>query len=408
MQQFLISTFLIGSLMLFFQTEVEAQCQFDPETGTYVVSGTNNPCPNPVLTAVPFLTITPDARSGGMGDIGVALDGTPNSLHHNGSALAFTEKEFGISATYTPWLRGIVGDVYLAYLSTYYKPDDVQAVGLSLKYFSLGEIQFTDANAAPIGTGLPREWSLGLTYARKLTDQFSMSVAGKFIYSNLAGGQTIGTIEINAATSIAADIGMQYVVPVRDNEELTLGLAITNFGTKVSYTESVFRDFIPTNLSIGAAYKWQLDEYNSLTLAAQANKLLVPTPAIYGTDSMTIQEFDENGNGIPDFREKGLFSGVFGSFTDAPNGFSEELREVTWSLGVEYWYQEQFGVRMGYFNEHVTKGNRKYLTFGFGLKYNAFGIDMSYLVSTSAQRNPLANTLRFSLLLDMGVFTGES
>lgn len=407
MNKIIGSFFLAGFLILCATQDLKAQCEFNPTTGTWVVSGTNNPCPNPVLTAVPFLTITPDARSGGMGDIGVPLDGTANSLHHNGSALAFTEKNFGVSATYTPWLRGIVGDVYLAYLSTYYKPDEAQAIGFSLKYFSLGEIQFTNENAANIGIGLPREWEIGATYARKLSDQFSMSVAGKYIYSNLAAGQSIGTVEINAATSFAADIGMQYQLPVNENEQLTLGLALTNFGTKVSYTESVYRDFIPTNLALGAAYTWELDEYNVLTLAGQANKLIVPTPAIYGTDSAAVEQFDQNGNGIPDFREQGLLSGVLGSFSDAPNGFSEELREVTWSLGMEYWYQEQFGIRMGYFNEHVTKGNRKYLTFGFGLKYNAFGIDMSYLVSTSAQRNPLANTLRFSLLLDMGVFTGE-
>lgn len=407
MQKFLFTTFMVGSLMLLFTDKVEAQCEYNLSTGTWVISGTDRPCPNPVLTAVPFLTITPDARSGAMGDVGVALDGTPNSLHHNGSALAFTDKEFGISATYTPWLRGIVGDVYLAYLSSYYKPDDVQAVGFSLKYFSLGEIQFTDENAANIGMGLPREWEVGATYARKLSDRFSMSVAGKFIYSNLASGQNIGGTEITSATSFAADIGMQYVQPIKENEQLTLGLAITNFGTKVSYTESIYRDFIPTNLALGAAYTWELDEYNKITLAGQVNKLLVPSPAIYGTDSITIEHFDRDSNGIPDFREKGLFSGVLGSFSDAPNGFSEELKEITWSLGFEYWYQEQFGVRFGYFNEHISKGNRKYLTFGFGLKYNAFGIDMSYLVSTSAQRNPLANTLRFSLLLDMGVFTGE-
>lgn len=407
MFRFLPKVFIAGILMLMFSLNAQAQCEFNAETGQYVVAGTDQPCPNPVLTAVPFLTITPDARSGAMGDVGVALDGTPNSLHHNASALAFTEKNFGISATYTPWLRGIVGDVYLAYLAGYYKPDDVQAVGLSLKYFSLGSIEFTNTEGASTGTGMPREWEIGATYARKLSESFSMSVGAKYIYSNLAAGQTLpsSTIEINAANSFAVDIGMQYQSEVVDDQLLTIGLAFTNLGTKVSYTNATeARDFIPTNLALGASYKIDIDEYNSITFAGQANKLLVPSPAIIADTSDIL---DENGNGILDYREQSLFSGVFGSFTDAPNGFGEEIREITWSLGMEYWYQEQFAVRAGYFHEHVTKGNRQFLTFGFGLRYNSFGLDFSYLVSTSTQINPLANTLRVSLQVGLGVFTGE-
>src|SRR6056297_519447 len=379
-------------------SDLHAQCEYSLATDSWVISGTDQPCPNPVFTAVPFLSITPDARSGGLGDAGVALSGTPNSLHHNGSALAFAKDDFGVSFTYTPWLRNIVGDVYLAFINGYYKPDDVQAFGLSLKFFSMGEIAFLDENAQSTGTGFPREWEIGATYARKLSENFSMSVAGKYIYSNLASGQTIGTVEINAGTSIAADVGMQYQTSLSRNEQLTLGLALTNLGTKISYTQSAVGDFIPTNLAIGAAYTYDIDEYNSLTFVGQANKLLVPTPAL-GDTTQTV-------NGIPAWRDQSLFSGVINSFSDSPNGFSAELREITWTLGMEYWYDEVFAVRLGYFNEHVSKGNRKYMTFGFGFNYNGFNLDMSYLVSTSARPNPLANTLRVGVGLDMSVFTG--
>ncbi len=379
-------------------SDLHAQCEYSLATDSWVISGTDQPCPNPVFTAVPFLSITPDARSGGLGDAGVALSGTPNSLHHNGSALAFAKDDFGVSFTYTPWLRNIVGDVYLAFINGYYKPDDVQAFGLSLKFFSMGEIAFLDENAQSTGTGFPREWEIGATYARKLSENFSMSVAGKYIYSNLASGQTIGTVEINAGTSIAADVGMQYQTSLSRNEQLTLGLALTNLGTKISYTQSAVGDFIPTNLAIGAAYTYDIDEYNSLTFVGQANKLLVPTPAL-GDTTQTV-------NGIPAWRDQSLFSGVINSFSDSPNGFSGELREITWTLGMEYWYDEVFAVRLGYFNEHVSKGNRKYMTFGFGFNYNGFNLDMSYLVSTSARPNPLANTLRVGVGLDMSVFTG--
>ena len=379
-------------------SDLHAQCEYSLATDSWVISGTDQPCPNPVFTAVPFLSITPDARSGGLGDAGVALSGTPNSLHHNGSALAFAKDDFGVSFTYTPWLRNIVGDVYLAFINGYYKPDDVQAFGLSLKFFSMGEIAFLDENAQSTGTGFPREWEIGATYARKLSENFSMSVAGKYIYSNLASGQTIGTVEINAGTSIAADVGMQYQTSLSRNEQLTLGLALTNLGTKISYTQSAVGDFIPTNLAIGAAYTYDIDEYNSLTFVGQANKLLVPTPAL-GDTTQTV-------NGIPAWRDQSLFSGVINSFSDSPNGFSGELREITWTLGMEYWYDEVFAVRQRYFNEHVSKGNRKYMTFGFGFNYNGFNLDMSYLVSTSARPNPLANTLRVGVGLDMSVFTG--
>jgi hypothetical protein len=399
MQRIGISIFVL--FLTWMSSNIHAQCEYNIALDRWVISGTDQRCPNPVFTAVPFLSITPDARSGGLGDAGVALSGTPNSLHHNGSALAFAEKDFGVSFTYTPWLRNIVGDVYLAYINGYYKPDDIQAFGLSLKFFSMGEIEFLDENAVSTGKGFPREWEIGATYARKLSENFSMSVAGKYIYSNLASGQTIGTVEINAGTSIAADVGMQYKSQISRNEELTLGLALTNLGTKISYTQSAVGDFIPTNLALGAAYTVDIDEYNSITFVGQANKLLVPSPAL--GDSIEVTQ-----DGIPEWRDQSLFSGVINSFSDAPNGFRGELAEITWTLGMEYWYDEVFAVRMGYFNEHISKGNRKYMTFGFGFAYNGFNLDMSYLVSTSARPNPLANTLRVGVGLDMSVFTGEN
>jgi hypothetical protein len=342
-----------------------------------------------------------------MGDAGIALSADANSMHHNASKLAFVESEMGLAASYSPWLRSLgLQDVYLAYLAGYRKIGDNQTLGLSLRYFALGDLQFTDINGLSLGQGKPNEFEIALAYARKLSDNFSAGLTGKFIYSNLAGGQQIENVDIVAATAGAVDISFTYQKPVNiaAKSMLRLGAAITNIGSKVSYTKSEFKDFIPGNLGIGGALEMNFDDYNQLTFLLDINKLLVPTP-ISPEDTVN---YDQNHNDVADFREKPLFEGVFGSFGDAPGGFKEELRELSYSFGAEYWYNKQFAFRAGYYYEHATKGNRQFLTAGLGLKYNIFGLNVSYLVPTSNQRSPLDNTLRFTLVFHLDGSAAEA
>lgn len=391
---------LLAIAFCFVSEAITAQCFYDPDKGAYFnLDGT--PCTNTVSTAVPFLRIVSDARSGAMGDVGIGISADPNAMHFNASKLAFADQNFAMSATYTPWLRSLgLNDVYLAYLTGYKKVDDLQTLGFGLRYFSLGSIQFTDINGEPLITGKPNEFEVAVAYARKLTDNFSASVTGKFIYSNLAAGQVVQGETIEAGVAGAADFSFTYKTEIdmaNAESNLTVGLAATNIGSKITYTRSLVKDFIPANLGIGAAWDIDLDDYNRLTFAADVNKLMVPTPC-QGSDC------DTDNNGIPDYKEQSSVSGIFSSFGDAPEGFSEELKELMYSVGVEYWYDKQFAVRAGYFNEHVQKGNRKFFTVGLGLKYNIFGLNFSYLIPTTNQRNPLDNTLRFSLLFDFGAF----
>ncbi len=363
--------------------------------GQYCDPATEN-CPNAIISAVPFLRIVPDARSAAMGDGGIGISADANSMHLNASKLAFIDSDYGLAASYSPWLRSLgLQDVYLAYLSGYKKLGENQTLGASLRYFALGELQFTDINGNSLGQGSPNEFEVAIAYARKLSTKFSAALTGKFIYSNLAGGQQIDNIDIVAATSGAVDISFTYQSPldIGDGAILRIGSAFTNIGSKVSYTKSEFKDFIPGNLGLGAALEMDLDQYNQLTFLLDFNKLLVPTPIDSESD-----DYDKNNNGYPDFREKALFDGIFGSFTDAPGGLSEEISEISFSVGAEYWYNKQFAFRMGYFFESPNKGNRQFLTAGLGLKYNVFGLNISYLVPTSNQRSPLDNTLRFTLM----------
>ena len=354
---------------------------------------------NTILTAMPFLRIDPDTRSGGLGDAGVALSADANAMHHNAARLAFSENNLGVSATYSPWLRNLgIDDIYMLYLSSYYKIDKFQTTGLAIRYFSLGKIDFRDENGNDIGTGQPNELEINGAYSRKLSDHFAASLSAKFAYSNLATGKTVGAYEISAAKTFAADLGFLYRNTLGASGRrnyLNVGLALTNLGSKVTYIKGVVKDFIPSNMALGAAYEMNFDDYNSLTATVEFDKLLVPSPRKEG-DPL----FDPDSNKIADYREKGLFEGIFGSFSDAPGGFTEELQEITYSLGMEYWYDKQFAVRAGYFNESALKGNRKYLTLGCGIKYNVFGINFSYLVPTTNNRSPLAKTIRFSISYD--------
>ncbi len=382
---------------LFAAFTVSGQCTYNPDKGIWEAAN-GQPCVNTLITAVPFLRIVPDARSAAMGDAGVAISPDANAIHFNASKLAFATEDIGVSATYSPWLRSLgLSDVYLAYLTGYKKLDDFQAIGVGLRYFSLGQIDFRDDQGTNTGFGKPNEFEISVAYARKLSDKFSAALTGKFIYSNLAAGEQVGGIDITAGTAGAVDISVTYenamslgAMPTT----LRIGAAITNIGSKISYTRNEYRDFLPGNLDIGAALDMDFDDFNRLTFTLDINKLLVPTP-LHDSDP----DYDKNGNGIPDHREKSLFSGIFGSFSDAPSK-GEEWKEFAFSIGAEYWYDKQFAVRAGYYYENPTKGNRQFLTAGLGLKYNVFGLNVSYLVPTSNQRSPLDNTLRFSLLFN--------
>jgi len=397
----LLAQSLIAAALTLTGTNVYAQLEPKCVNGNNPITGER--CANAVTSAVPFLRIVPDARGGAMGDVGIATSVDANGMHYNASKLAFADKEVSISATYTPWMRNLgLNDVYLAYLSGYYKIDDLQAVGMSLRYFSLGDIEFTDETGQSLGQGRPNEFEVSGAYARKLAPKVSASVGAKFIYSNLATGQVVEGNEIRPGIAGAADISMTYKTPVTMGErkgEFTFGVAASNIGSKITYTNSVNRDYIPSNLGIGGALKIQLDEFNTLTFTADFNKLMVPTPRP--------DLGDADGDGQVDFKQYSPIRGIFKSFGDAPGGFAEEIKEITMGIGMEYWYDDQFSIRMGHFREHYSKGNRKYFSLGVGVKYNVFGLNFSYLIPTSNQRNPLDNTLRFSLIFDFEAFDGD-
>lgn len=345
---------------------------------------------NTVNTAVPFLRISPDARAGAMGDAGVATSPDANSMFWNLSKVSFAKSRSNVSITYTPWLKELVNDVFLATLAGYYQLDEFQTVSASLRYFSLGTINFTDITGMPTYDYRPREYAFDAGYSRKLSDNFSLALAGRYIYSNLASGDINGRV-IKPGTAFATDLSLFYTKDFEKSDNVVntwnVGMAITNIGTKISYTESATnKDFLPTNLGLGTAYTFGLDETNKLMLTLDLNKLMVPTPDSAGL-----------------YRQKSTVAGMFSSFGDAPGGFSEELQEFTVSMGGEYAFRDQFFVRAGYFYENKNKGNRKFVTAGLGVKYNMFGLNFSYLVPSGngIQRNPLSNTLRFSLIFDL-------
>ena len=352
---------------------------------------------NVITTAVPFLIIAPDARSGGMGEAGVASEPDANSMHWNPAKYAFIDKKFGFALTYSPWLRALVNDINLSYLSGFYKIDDRQAIAASLLYFSLGEIMFTNEVGDPIGTYNPNEFSFDATYSRKFSEVISGAVAARFIYSNLTQGQFVQGAETNAGTSIAADAAVYYQKSVdmgKFDADVTWGINLSNIGSKISYSKTAIKkDFIPTNLRLGGGLNMHFDDYNSLAILLDFNKLQVPTPPIYDTI------YDDENNPVI---KKGMdpnvspVAGIIQSWYDAPYGFSEEMAEWAIAFGLEYWYAKQFALRGGFFYEDVTKGNRKFFTVGAGLRYSVFGLDLSYLIPLE-QQNPLENTLRFTL-----------
>lgn len=356
---------------------------------------------NIISTAVSFLDIAPESRGGAMGNTGVAISPDVNSQHWNPAKYAFIDKESGVALSYTPWLRKLVNDINLYYLAGFLRLDEMQTISGSVRYFSLGDITFMSEDAQPQGNASPHEFAIDAAYSRVLSDHFSGSVAFRYIrsdlqmnFSNSAGSETY-----QAGNSFAADLAFYYQNEINlggNDANLSAGINISNIGSKISYDGNI-EQFIPTNLRLGTALKTDLDEYNQLTVALDLNKLLVPTP--------DYQEVEEN-NSVFQSDNVSVISGIFQSFSDAPGGMEEELQEINVSVGAEYLYNKQFAVRAGYFHEHENKGNRKYFTAGVGLKFNMLSIDASYIIPV-VQNNPLANTVRFTLGLDLDQMIGQ-
>lgn len=364
---------------------------------------------NTITTAVPFLMISPDSRAGAMADIGAATSPDANSTHWNNSKLAFLDTDFGASFSYTPWLRNIVPDMYMSYLSVFSRLNKQTVLAGSIRYFTLGDIQLTDEIGNSIQQVKPNETSIDASLAYKLSDNFSGGFALRYVFSDLTRGVNLMG-ESKPAQAIAADLNGFYTkaITVSDYDaKYNFGFNISNIGNRVSYSETARRDFIPINLRIGNGLILDMDEFNSLAFYFDINKLLVPTPPVYLLDDNLSNVIGDDGNPVvlagknPDVS---VPVGMLQSFYDAPGGFREELREYIFALGAEYWYDKQFAMRTGFFYEDPNKGSRQYLTIGAGVKYEMVNIDFSYLVPID-QRNPLENTIRFSISIDLGEVT---
>ena len=355
---------------------------------------------NVVTTAVPFLRISPDARSGGMGDVGIATSADASSAFWNLAKTPFNTNKGGIAVTYTPWLKDLgLNDVYLASLAGYYKISEQEALSASLRYFSLGNIQFTDNLGNDLSSFRPREFAFDIGYSRKLSSKIGLGIALRYINSNLASG-TINGVAYKPGSSVAGDLSLYSHGLKADGSGLSWGVTLSNLGAKISYTsDATQKDYIPANLGLGVAYTKVFDEQNKMTFALDLHKLLVPTPPVIGDSA-----------GLIKYRSQGVVNSWFSSFGDASGGFSEEIKEIQASVGAEYWYNDQFAFRAGYFYENPLKGNRKYFTLGAGLKYNTFGLNFSYLLPSGngVNRNPLSNTLRFSLVFDLNGGDGDA
>jgi hypothetical protein len=363
-------------------------------TGTSADGSTYNPAS---ITAVPFLNITPDSRAGAMGETGVATSPDVNANYWNPSKLAFLEDDDDFSLSYSPWLRQLVPDISLSYLSYAHKLDDRNTLGASLRYFNYGTIQFRDANQNDLGTYSPNEFQFNGSFARKFGEGFSLGLTAGFVHSNLSNAFfSTGTgAQEKAGNALTAGVSLYSNNKTQEfgtDAIFAFGLNISNIGSKISYSNDGPDYFLPTNLKIGVANTINLDDYNQVTFALDLNKLLVPTPPIV----------DANGNIVKGQSDDiSVPSGIFDSFTDAPNGVSQELQEITVSAGFEYWYNQLFALRAGYFYENPSNGGSHYVTLGVGFKYQDFNFDFSYLAA-SQQNSPLANTLRFTLIANFG------
>lgn len=377
---------------------------------------------NAITTSLPFMSITPDSRAGGMGDAGTALSGTSASVYWNTSSLIFAKEKTEIGLSYVPWLRQLTNDIHLSYLSGYHQISDRHVFGGAVRYFNLGEITYTTESAQVIRTDKPSEWELTGAYGFRLTDKMAIGVNGKFAYSNLTGGIPQAGVISKPAIAGASDLSFTYY---NDNVsygstkgEYTFAATINNIGNKVSYSELNRRDFIPMNLKIGNALKFDFDDYNSITWSTDLQRLLVPTPPIIDNGTGDILAGKNN--------DVGVISGMLQSFYDAPgtpvkdqqgnietnddgtyviaknSRFKEELAEINIATGLEYWYNDLLALRTGFFYENKNKGGRQFMNLGFGLKYNNFNIDMSYLLAIGNRNSPLANTLRFTFRMVLG------
>jgi hypothetical protein len=353
---------------------------------------------NVVTSAVPFLRVTPDARQGAMGDVGIATSVDANSAFNNFAKTAFSEKKGAIAFNYVPWLRDLaVNDIYLMSGSGYYKLNDQEAVGASLRYFNLGNIQFTDFQGVDLTSYRPREFAVDVAYSRKLTNKNSLGIALRYINSNLASGAVNG-VNYKTGTAVAGDITFYHNGAKENGEGFSWGATLTNLGSKIGYTsDATQKDYIPANIGIGGAYTKVFDEESKLTFAADINKLLVPTPK------------DTSAAALADYRSQGVVGSWLKSFGDAPDGFSEEVKEFNLAIGAEYWYKDQFAFRAGYHYESPLKGNRKFFTVGAGLKYNTVTLNFAYLFNSGQgiNRNPLSNTYRFGVAFDFGGTTAS-
>jgi hypothetical protein len=355
-----------------------------------------------IQTVVPFLTIAPDSRAGAMGDVGAATSPDVYSMHYNPAKFSFIDGKGGMGISYSPWLRTLVPDMNVAYITGYFRLDTKQTLAASLTYNAFGEVTFTNDVGDILNTFRANEFAVDGSYSRLFSENFSGSIALRFIYSNLTGGQLASGTETKPGISFAADLSGYYQkdIEIAGKEgQMAIGFNMSNIGSKMTYTDSQDPDFIPMNLKVGTSGTVYLDNYNSLTLALDLNKLLVPTPPKYDPITREIISGKDPNVSVP--------VAIFQSFYDAPGGFREELQEITYSIGLEYWYDKQFALRGGYFNENEFKGNRKYFTAGAGFRLNIFAIDFSYLMPLT-QNNPLARTIRFSLSFDFNALKNAS
>jgi len=357
-----------------------------------------------ITTGVPFLLIAADARSGGMGDIGVATSSDAFSQQWNPAKYAFAISKQGVGITYTPYLSNLVNDIFLGNLTYYNRIDEKSAFAVSFRYFSLGDIELRDTFDQEPLIQSPNEFTFDVSYALRLSERFSMAVAGRYLRSDLK--IQASNEDASAAGSFAVDVAGYY-----QSEEIAYndfdgrwraGFNVSNVGPKIKYDDVGQENFLPTNLGVGAGFDFILDQYNKVGVNVEFNKLLVPTPPDLDLNGDGEITQEEQSQAIDDYQNISFFSGIFESFGDAPDGISEELKEFTWALGAEYWYQDVFAFRTGYFNESEEKGSRKFLSLGAGFKYTAINIDISYLFSTSKVRSPLEGTLRFGLTFNFG------
>jgi len=353
-----------------------------------------------ITTAVPFLTIAADARAAGMGDMGVATSADAFGQQWNPAKFAFAERKMGIGVGYTPYLEGLITDISLLNASFYNKLDDNSAFAIGVRYFTLGEIELRQFANDPGTLAKPNELALDGSYSLKLSPTFSMSVGGRYIRSNLRLPQGGNNVDSQAASSFGVDVSGFY----RSREKAynsfdgrwRAGFNFSNLGGKIQYDAGGQENFLPTNLKAGVGFDFILDQDNVIGLTSEFNKLLVPTPQDFNGDG-SINALDND-----EYQQIGFFEGIFKSFGDAPDGFSEELKEFTWALGAEYTYQDAFMLRAGYFNENEEKGARKFFSMGAGFNFKSTQIDLSYLFSTAQVSNPLENTIRFSLTFNLG------